>query len=156
MDRQRNTAARARHVRMNRSKNPHVSFDRFAYECESAGLRAVEHHYSHWQIIGDGLKVDFWPTAKDGPKYLVIGRDKRAIRGGYKQAIEAAINRQERHAVTGTSPDELPKLRRVAEVAIDYLKFDGRLLDQMSHEQAEACLQLLIALREAGYRMKSP
>lgn len=138
-------------------RKPCVSFEEFDAACRAAGAEATKFTDIHWRIVGhrgnEKLLVDFWPTGKPGPKYLVVGRERRAIAGDHETAIAAATGKAANPS-TGVA-DELGLLRNVARLAIGYLQFDGKLLDQMCAEQAHACVDLLAALRAAGYRMSA-
>src|SRR5215469_2495627 len=128
-------------------REPCVPFDQFTADCESAGVAPVRLGDTHWRVIGqdrNGNKVlvDFWPTAKGGPKFLVVGRDPRALRGDHNEAIREATGRAAESAA-----DEPTLLRRIAQMALEYMRFDGKLLGQMRAEQAHACVDLLAALR---------
>jgi hypothetical protein len=137
-------------------KKASITFDQFTAACKGAGVEPAMFTQTHWRISADknGKKVlvDFWPTSAGGPKYLVVGRDARANRGDLQAAIRAALGRPS----NGADEAELARLRKVAKMAIEYLRFDGKVLDQMCQEQAHACVDLLAALRAAGYRMSAP
>jgi hypothetical protein len=137
-------------------KKASITFDQFSAACKSAGVEPKMFGRTHWRISAeqDGTKVlvDFWPTSAGGSKYLVVGRDGRASRGDVQTAIRAALAKPS----DSTGGGELAQLRKVAKLAIEYLRFDGKLLDQMCQEQAHACVDLLAALRVAGYRVSVP
>jgi 5-methylcytosine-specific restriction endonuclease McrA len=65
------------------------TFAQFQKLVEGAKLRAYRCTDFHWQILDGPFTVNFWPYAKDGPKYHVQGTHG-SHNGGMRTAILAA------------------------------------------------------------------
>ena len=65
-----------------------VAWHEFERIVKTRGLTPVDHGYGHWQIVGGGFLVNFYPETKRGSVFCVAGM--KGIVGGLEAAIAAA------------------------------------------------------------------
>lgn len=132
-----------------------LTFPFFDNIVRQSGLTAIECSRVHWQILGPNGVVNFWPTAKPKPKFHMDGHRGKAKLGCIDDAIRLAGGTpprdRDRLPMRGRETVRVDSLWRVAEAANEYVRMDGRKIQDLPTEQAEAAIRLFKALKEAGF-----
>jgi hypothetical protein len=93
-----------------------MTFDDFKREVNAAGLSARDCGNGHWQILGGGFTVNFYPETRRGPVLCVAGM--RGKRGTVQDAIAEASKPQPSEATQRPSRGKIIR-RRKRLIAID-------------------------------------
>lgn len=69
-----------------------ISFDKFKREVEAEGFKAKQCTSYHWQVEGGAFLLNYYPTAKGGPKIYIAGTTG-GFHGGLQKALDSLKNK---------------------------------------------------------------